>query len=56
VAPSAHGPLRLHRQRDAAILRLGPVDDQCEVWLGGRRLDSMTKESNPKDRWSMVTE
>ncbi|MCK6491260.1 MAG: hypothetical protein L6R48_23660, partial [Planctomycetes bacterium] len=36
------------------VLRLGPVDDVCAVWLDGVLLGEVTKASNPKDHWSVV--
>lgn len=36
------------------ILRLGPVDDVCTVWLDGVRIGEVSKATNPKDHWSVV--
>lgn len=38
---------------DEASLYLGPIDDESSVWLNGRFLGEVTRQSNPNDCWSV---
>jgi hypothetical protein len=38
--------------REKLTLTVGPVDDESWVWLNGRYLGEVTKQTNPKDYWA----
>jgi hypothetical protein len=38
--------------REKLALALGPVDDESWVWLNGKFLGEVTKQTNPKDYWA----
>ena len=42
--------------RKALRLYIGPVDDESWIWLNGKFLGEVTKQTNPKDYWAFPRE